>query len=264
MTSFLKKLSALGLLSLVCGTANAVTLDWDTAAWANGSLSNSYDVDPAVVGNDITVTVSGSTAQLVASNGAGSPPTPAITVALEGGLSPVQKNLELALNLTNQTQQVTISVSFSALYIQGVQNVSFSIFDVDFSSGNFQDQLRSIVAVSSDGLTQIAPTITTSSSNSLSGTGLTQVVTGIATSSDTGAGSANGNVTISFGSNAIKSFSFVYGSGTNAPVDPAFQHIGLHDISFTPVPELNPAWLGGCSCLIVGFFFRRHHARLRK
>src|SRR6266852_43099 len=87
----------------LCGTASAVLVDWSALSWPAGSLSNSYDVDPASPGNDVTVTV---------------------------------------------------TVNFSALYAQGVTNVRLQLFDVDFASSpgnsgaNFQDQIRSISALS--------------------------------------------------------------------------------------------------------------------
>jgi len=145
-----------------------------------------------------------------------------------------------------------------------VQNVSLTLFDVDFSAttGNtFQDQLRSITATSVDGVTLVAPTITTSANNTLSGPG---VVDGIVSTVDTGPGSGNGNVTISFGSAAIKSFTFTYGSGSGTVADPTYQHIGLSDITFTPVPEINPAWTAVGSCLLAAALILRHSAKFRK
>jgi hypothetical protein len=253
------------LLALSAEQAHAVVLDWDIATWSNGSLTNSFDIDPANPGNDITVSVTGNTAQF------GTEPTgektPALTTNLAGGLSPVEKTLTLYIDLTNQSQSVTLTFNFSALYAGGVQNVSFSVFDVDFANegGNgatFQDQLRSISATALDG-TLVAPTITTSAANSLTGTGLSQVVSGTATVGDTGSGSNAGNVTISFGSTAISSFTFTYGGGTNTKNDPTGQHIGLHDINFTPVPEINPALTATLSCFAVTGLMFFHRARVR-
>lgn len=238
-----------------------MTLDWDGVTWTPGSLSNSYDIDPLKAGNDITVTLSGDTGQFAPKGGS---PIPANLNIIEGGLSPVQKSLVLHVDLANQSQAITVAVDFSALYTAGVSNVSFTIFDVDFSSGGFQDQLRSITALSIDGTTLIAPTITTSSANSRTGTGLSQVVTGLSGNTDTGATSGNGNVTISFGSAAIKSFTFIYGSGATAPTDPTLQGISLHDITFTPVPEINPAWSSLGSCLLAAALILRHSAKFRK
>jgi hypothetical protein len=249
-------------------TANAVTLDWDTVTWTAGSLNNSYDIDPATSGNDITVTVSGNTAQLQPELVSPNPMTPAITTDFQGGLATVQNTLCLAVNFANQSQAVSVTVDFSALYTQGVQNVSFTLFDIDFSnvSGNtYADQLRNIVATLIDGTTLVAATITTSSNNTLSGSGLTQVVNGTVSTVDTGTGSGNGNVTISFGATAIKSFTFTYGSGGPSGVtDPTYQHVGISDISFTPVPEINPAWSAVGSCLLAFALILRHSAKFRK
>ncbi len=43
MTRFLPILAILVVL-VSCTNAQAIVLDWDTVTWANGSLSNSYDI----------------------------------------------------------------------------------------------------------------------------------------------------------------------------------------------------------------------------
>jgi hypothetical protein len=254
-----------GVLALVLqATASAVVLDWDSVAWTPGSLSNSYDLDPTNPGNDITVTVSGSTAQLIPDNTPPNAATPNIGTSMEGGLTPVQNALLIYFDLTNTSQAITLSVSFSAQYTEGATNVSFTIFDVDFGSSSYQDQLRNIFALGVDGVTQIAPTITTSSGNTLTGSGLTQVVNGTANVANSGTGSGNGNVTISFGTNAISSFRFTYGSGSTAPANPNAQKIAIHDFSFTPVPEINPVWSAVASCIAALGLVLRHRANFRK
>ena len=266
---FITALLVAQLMAFLCPRpAAAIVLDWDTVTWTNGSLSNSFDIDPGNTGNDVTVSVSGNTAQL-GSETTGEQ-TPALTTNLTGGLSPRQKTLTIYLDLTSATQAVTIAVDFSALYTQGVENVSFSLFDIDFANegGNgadFRDQLKSITATGMDG-TQIAPTITTSAGNSLSGSGLNQVVNGIATTPDAGTGAEAGNVTISFGSTAIRGFTFSYGSGVINKNDPTGQHMGLHDITFTPVPEINPAITAAVSCFAATglVFFHRSRVRARR
>lgn len=243
MASHLTKAIVVFALSCFCASAHAVVLDWSAVTWTPGSLSNSYDIDPANPGNDITVTVSGDTAQLQSEP----PQTPAITTNLQGGQAAPVSTLNLLLDLSNQSQAVTVTVDFSALYVLGVSNVSFQLFDVDFASSNgnsganFQDQIRSISALSFDGITLIAPTITISPNNTLSGSGLNQVVTGQVLTNDTGAGSGGANVTINFGSAFIKSFTFTYGSGSGTNNDPTLEHIGIYNIDFTTVPEANTA-----------------------
>lgn len=254
--------------------AQAVTLDWDDTTnvnWTPGDLSaHSFNVD-GVAGNDITVAISGSTARLQQELGAGNPQTPAITKDFQGGLGSTQNTLGIALDLAPvagqpvTTEAIVVTITLAAAYTQGVTNVSFSLFDIDFSnaSGNtYQDKVSAISATSIDGITQIAPTITTSANNTVSGTGLNQVVLGTASTVDTGAGSGNGNVTISFGANAIRSFTFTYGGGTFN--NPTYQHMGIFDITFTPVPEINPAWSSILSCFAAAGLLLRHRAKFRK
>jgi hypothetical protein len=254
------------LFATVSATSSALTLNWGTEPWAAGSLQNSFNIDPSRVGNDVTVTVSGNTGQLQQELVAPNPMTPAVTAAFQGGAASPQNSLCIATDFANRSQGITVTVDFSAQYTQGVSNVSFTIFDVDFSNAsgsNYQDQIRNIRAVGIDG-SLIAPTITTSLNNSLSGTGLNQVVNGLASTVDTGPGSGNGNVTISFGNAAIRSFTFTYGSGTGTVADPTYQHIGMSNVLFTPVPEMNPAFGASLSCLAALLFVLRHNARHRK
>jgi hypothetical protein len=263
---FARRFFLFALLTSLAPSLQAVTLDWDTVAWANGTLSHSYDIDSAKAGNDITVTVSGNTTALTTDLAAPSPMTPAIVNTFQGGLPTAQNTLSLAVNFADSTQSVTVTVDFSALYAAGVQNVSFTLFDIDYSNttGNtYQDQLRNITATSITGAL-VAPTITTSANNTRTGTGLTQVVNGITSTSDVDPGSGLGNVTISFGTNAIKSFTFTYGSGSGF-ADPTFQHVGIHDISYlAAVPEINPAWGAIGSCLLAAGLILRHGAKFRK
>ena len=252
----------MSLLALAgSNSAQAVVLDWDTVVWTPG-YSNSFDIDPTVAGNDITVAVSGDTATLQYG-------TPARTTNFEGGLGTAQNTLALGVDLTNGSQFITVTVSFSSLYLQGVENVSFTIFDVDFdnakNSSEYQDQLRSLTGLSIDGVTTIYPTITTSPNNSRTGTGSTAVVDGMVNTPDSGVGSGNGNVTISFGTNAIQSFTFRYGSGSAIPNsgDPTYQHIGMHDVTFTPVPEINPALSAAFSCFAATGLMFFHRARVK-
>ncbi len=254
-------------LAFFSANAHAVILDWDSVSWAAGSLTNSYDIDPSSAGNDITVAVTTNGAVAFQAEVVSPfPMTPATNQSFQGGLVTTENTLCLALNLASNAQSVTVTISLSSLYTAGVSNVSFKIFDIDFVNGDgsaYQDQLSSIRALSIDGTTLIAPTITTSLNNSLSGSGTNQVVTGTAATSDLGAGSGDGNVTIDFGSNAIKSFTFTYGSGPLF-ADPTFQHIGIYDLSFTPVPEMNPVWPSILSCATAAGFVLRLRKRARK
>lgn len=258
---------ALGLAGWTA-TAQALVLDWDTVAWAPGATNRSFNVDPANPGSDLTVAFTGSTDKFRNDPTTGLA-TPSINQSLEGGMNPVQNSLNLGVDF-HQNSTITCTVNFSALYTLGVENVSFTIFNIDFfSSGpdSWQDVIKSISAVSADGVTLVAPTISNlGPSVTLSGTGLNQALTGNALVPDTGAGSGAGNVTISFGSTPIRSFSFTYADGIGSKPNPTFQNISIGDISFTPVPEINPAISASVSCVIaIGLtVFVQRRARMRQ
>jgi hypothetical protein len=215
-------------------------------------LSNSYDVDPANTGNDVTATISGDTGRLQPSLASGNPQTPAITRAFDGGLGTSPYTLELALDLTSNAQSVTFTLDFSALYAAGVSNVSFTLFDIDANNvggSTYQDVIRSIYATSTTG-TQIAPTITNVGANvSLTGTGLNQVLTGQTSTVDTGAGSGAANATISFNTDSIASITFTYGS-SSAFADPTYQHVGIYNIDYAVIPE--SCSMAGVCLFVIG------------
>jgi hypothetical protein len=250
------------LLTLRAERASAVTLDWDTATWAPGSLMNSYDIDPAKAGNDVTFSISGDTNRLRTTIGSGIQ-TPAITNAFSGGMTPTQNSLHIALDLTSNAESVTVTLDFSALYAAGIYHLKFTLFDVDYAnagtSNQYQDQISAIHGTTVNG-TQIAPTVTTSASNALTGTGLNQVVLGTASVNDTGAGSGDGNVTFDFNDTAVRSFTFTYGS-SSAFANPTYQHVGFWDFSYSPVPEINPAWSAIVSCLAATGLVLRHRGK---
>ncbi len=243
--------------------ADALVLDWDSVAWANGSLNNSYQIDPMASGPDVNVDVAGNNgATLTQYSVAPNPQTPTINNDFQGGLLFAQNTLVLAVDLTNPTQSITITISFANP--GGVSGVSFKLFDIDAGGGS-QDELTALRGLSIDGSTLIAPTLTTSANNTLIGSGLSQSVVGTAASPSTGLQSGRGNVTIDFGANVIQSLTFTFGC-TGFFLDPAYQHFALHDVSFTPnltpVPEMNPAMISILSCLSgIGLVIRQ---RLRK
>jgi hypothetical protein len=251
---------ALAALILLQSPAQAVVLDWDLVTWAAGTLSNSYLVDPVDPNSNVTVTVApNGGAPLVPFSVLPNPATPAITNGFQGGLPTIENTLTIAVHLDNPLQTITVTIAFGA---GGATNVSFKLFDIDAGGGS-QDQLTSIRALSIDGTTLIAPVITASPDNTLVGTGLTQSVVGNATTPGIGATSGRGNVLIDFGTNVIQSLSFDYG-GTAAFPTPSYQHFAIHDITFTPVPEMNPTFLSVFACLASAGLVYRHRLKTRR
>ena len=238
-----------GAFALSCATAGAVTLDWDTNTWTNANngspLPNSYDVDGAA-GTDLTITLSGQTAKLRSEPVSGTN-TPAVMSTLTGGTA--EKSLHIYASVATQTE-ITVSVSFSATYVQGVENVSFKLFDIDSTTDS--EFIKNIYGIALDG-TLIPATVTDRGSGvAISGAGtLAQQLTGTAPAAD---GSSNGNATISFGTNVIRGFAFTF---DNSQGPPRIQEFAMHDINFTPVPEVNPAFMAVAGCLAAAWIRRR-------
>ncbi|MEY2438875.1 MAG: hypothetical protein QOI34_260 [Verrucomicrobiota bacterium] len=258
MPFVLRTLFLFTALTFAAENVRALTLDWDATAWTPGTLTNSYDIDPNSPGNDVTVTISGNTNRLTTDPTTGAQ-TPAITNSLEGGTSPVQSSLHLAADLhTNDT--ITVTVTFSAQYLLGVEGVSFKIFDIDTETN--ADEIHNISATTFGTGVPVAGNVTNAGSAvNVTGLGLTQVLIGNADSPNTGVNSSNGNVTIDFGSAVISSFTFTF---QNTPGAPRIQQIGLFDINFSPVPEMNPALMTICSCAGAAGFILFQRARIRR
>jgi hypothetical protein len=228
---------------LLADAASAALVNWDVLTWTPGTVSNSYDVDPSRAGNDVTFTLTATKTNFVNDKATGTM-TPAITMSLQGGVSPLQKSLQLAADLGTNSR-VTMAVGFSSLYTLGVNNVSFSIFDIDLETN--RDVISGIFGIALDG-SKVAPIITYGSAINLSGGGQGQTLTGVLASADTGPGSGAGTATISFGATPIKGFSFTWSNTNGAPF---YQQIALGDISYSVIPEPNAAMMAFAVCVLA-------------
>jgi hypothetical protein len=180
-----------------------------------------------------------------------------------GGTSNSATNNDLFLSVSSATSNSSYAqVTLNFNYTGGAKNVSLTLWDVDSGGGSsFIDTIKNIQATAVGGGV-IYPTITTSSTNSLSGTGASQVVVGTSANTDT---SANGNVTLNFGATYITSLTFQYSNSFSGTL--GNQWIGISPITFTSsgtaFPEVGSgtAALALCGCLLgVGRFRRRRHA----
>jgi hypothetical protein len=230
-------------LALNAEPASAALVNWDVLTWTPGTLSNSYDVDPSRAGSDVTFTLTTTKSNFTNDKASGTL-TPAITMSLQGGVSPLEKSLELAADL-GTTSRVTMTVGFSSLYTLGVNNVTFSIFDIDLETN--KDVITGIFGIAMDG-SKVAPIITYGPAMSSSGGGQGQTLTGILGSPDAGAGSGAGTATISFGATPIKGFVFTWSNSNGAPF---YQQIALGDISYSVVPEANATSLAFAVCCLA-------------
>lgn len=244
------------LATFVAVPAHALVLDWGAISsnpnapgpqgvWAPGDLVNSYDLNGDAV-NDIKVTISSQQANIWVTDPTSGTQAPVPNQTLTGGLSPAQNSLMLAANLHTKSA-CTVQLSFTggngALNTPGATNVSFTIFDIDVTTNS--DVISGIYGVTPNG-THVAATITNvGSAVTPAGTGLSAEFSGNTASPNN---SSNGNVTISFGSTLITDVFFNFGNTAGAPF---YQDIALSDITFTPVPEINPALTSAGSCVIA-------------
>src|SRR4051812_42741238 len=149
-------MAALCLAFLLLGSpgAQAVVLDWDSAAWTAGSQSNSYELTGDGV-NDITVAVASQNKSVWTNDPTSGLLTPAVNQTLTGGVAPAENSLMLAANL-HTNSNVTMQISFTGAQ-PGANNVSFTLFDIDVTTNN--DIIDSIYGLAPDG-SHIAAIIT--------------------------------------------------------------------------------------------------------
>ena len=120
---------------LMAPKAQALVLDWDSVAWAQGSLINSYDLNGDTV-NDVTLTITSQQANIWALDPTSGEQAPTVNQTMTGGLVPAQNSLMLAANLKTHSD-TTIQISFTggngALNAPGASNVSFTLFAVSYT-----------------------------------------------------------------------------------------------------------------------------------
>jgi hypothetical protein len=256
------RLFALALALLLVSWATpvrALVLDWDGVTWNPGSLNNSYNVNGDAF-NDITVAITSQNPGIFTNDPTTGAITPTINQTMTGGLVPAQNSLMIAADL-HTNSNLTVHLSFTggtAGNVPGANNVSFTLFDIDVTTN--ADIISNIYGVAPDG-THVAATISNLGSTvTLGGTGLSQTLTGNAASANN---SSNGNATISFGNALITDLYFTFGNTAGAP---RYQDIGLGDITFTPVPEINPAISASVSSFVaVGLtVFMQRRAKKRR
>ena len=206
---------------LSCG-ASASRLDWNNNAWPAGSFTNIY----AHAGEDLRVTISGATGSLLADPETGAQ-TPVTSTYYTGGQGLSQQGLFTLANYPSNTSTISYTIDVGDLTSGGTNNgvgeMQFSFFDVDFGAASFQDFLT---VTATNGTNSVTPIISTSAANSTSG----NTATG-----ENGAGrdSAAGTVTVTF-LQRVTSVTISYGSGPLAPTNPNNQGVALYDVLTCP------------------------------
>ena len=256
------RILALALASFLASWATpvrALVLNWDGVTWTPGSLNNSYNLNGDAF-NDITVAITSQNPGIFTNDPTTGTMTPAVNQTMTGGLVPAQNSLMIAANL-HTNSNLTVHLSFTggtSGNLPGANNVSFTLFDIDVTTNS--DIISNIYGVAPDG-THVAATISNlGSAVQLAGSGLGQTLTGNAAAPNN---SSNGNATISFGATLITDLYFTFGNTAGAP---RYQDIGIGDITFTPVPEINPAISASVSSFVaVGLtVFMQRRAKKRR
>ena len=197
--------------TLSCPAGSSI-FDWDRiTTWTPGSVDNSYAF--SAFGN-VRFQLTNNGAYI--NNAAFGGQSPTVANVFTGGLQPAQNSLTVLADQPNRSGVVQVTITLPRAF-SGVQ---FSIYDVDFASGQFTDRVQ--VTGRNSGTT-VNPILTNGNVNTVSGN----------TATGTGASNSDqalGNVVVTF-NQAVDTIVLTYGNAASAPVDPGQQGIGLHDIT---------------------------------
>lgn len=186
--------------------------DWDAITWAAGSTTNSYAItNIGTVG--WTITNPGTWLNNATYGGL----SPAEQSAVNGGNTGAGQSLFQLTDMANQSQAAVTTITLPT----AVPGLQFTIFDIDFASGQFADRVT--VTGTFNGA-NVTPVLTNGVANYVIGNS----AFGDATSTDT---SGNGNVVVTFTS-PVDTITISYGNHSLAPANPGQQAISIHDITF--------------------------------
>lgn len=204
---------------LIC-PAGSTLHDWDSVSWSAGTTSGSYALT-AIGTMNFNIAISGGSFLSNATYGGQSPTRQNVVT---GGLSPAQYSIFEIVDFTSQAGVVSSTISLPT----AVPGAQFTLFDIDYASGQFADRVT--VTGSFNG-TIVYPTLTNGVANYVVGNS----AYGDATSAD---GSANGNVVVTFAA-PVDTITIEYGSHSLAPANPGQQGMAIYDINFCrPVANL--------------------------
>ena len=153
--------------------------NWDTNAWAAGTLAQNYTGGSA----NLDFSITGDTGFFQSS-------TPVTNTSISGGVTPAQTSLYMLMNYGTSADAVDVTLDIGSPG-SGVAGLQFSIFDIDLFGGQFTDQIR--VAGYLNG-SFVSPILTNGVANSVSGF----TATGIALAANN---TADGTVVVTFNTN---------------------------------------------------------------
>ncbi len=197
--------------TLICPVGSTL-FDWDTRAWPDGDLNESFTVTGIGTVN-YTISMSGGTFLNLAAYGGQSP---GLQNTMTGGLAGAQLSLIEITDFTSQTGSATTVINLPT----AVPGVQFRVFDIDYNAGQYADRIT--VTGSFNG-SPVTPTLTNGVVNYVIGNS----AYGDGTSADA---SGNGNIVVTF-SSPVDTITVTYGNHSLAPANPGQQAIAVHDIT---------------------------------
>jgi len=202
--------------SLSCAVPEV--FDWDTNAWAYNAatLSRTYPTG----GSDNTpfaFAYTGNTNRRDTTSGTNN--APETNSDMEGGIAPAEQSLYYWQNLQATTESVNLTIDAGTAGT-GVQDLQFTLFDIDFSAGQFRDRIS--VTGSLNG-SPVTPVLTSGSDNSSVGS----VAVGISANGNTEAG---GNLIVTFLS-PVDQVVINY-ANPEASTGTSNQAMALHDLDY--------------------------------
>lgn len=191
--------------STICPVANQILFDWATRSWVTGTTNNDF-VLTGIGTLNYTLTTD----------------TPFVTGSPEiNGTNTGGNAGEVSLFINNNHSSLLDVATSTITLPTAVPSLQFTIYDVDFLSGQFADKL--VVTGSFNGAS-VFPTLTN---------GIANYVVGNTAIGDAASGGTdpNGNVVVTF-SSPIDSITIEYGNHTTAPAIPGNQFINISDLNY--------------------------------
>lgn len=254
MQNFIRTLLLVTAAKTLTLTSSATVLDWSNLpggqSWTNGDLTNSFNVDPGNAGNDITVSVASNSAPL--SSGFPQNSNTAAGVVHDANYLSIKTS-----GMVNSSNSVSVTINFN--YAAGVNNVSFTVLDVDAinADSSYIDRISAISATPVGGPANSLALTGVNADNTvttLSGSGtLAMEVQGIV---GPGVSDHKGDVVFTTDGTPITSITFTW-NNPGPFFDP--QIIALGNISFSPVPvpEIGSSLGALTMCASLGAWRRR-------
>ena len=230
----LLSIAVLCTLAYISPAQTIQTLDWSAQSYTAGTLSGQFIIN----GYPIELTIDDP-------SNSKAPGTPAIGSFYQGDQPAVDDSFIWASILQSIRTTNSVKLTFTldtGAGNDGYSNVSFKLFDIDGVSTNtssVKPRKENVVINGYNGSTLVSPSLTGSSIHTVSGNS----VTSDNTDTDiTGGNSADGVVTVDFGSTVITKFEIIFSIDQTDPIPltnrstPGFSIYDLYFTTNSPLP----------------------------